>query len=280
MVCCCCCCSPPWLPPCPRTRCCCWAGNGGRCPVWPGKNKRAYKSTWVVLPFVLALLWQPAGLKHLPGGELAAWLREHSPGRRIPPPEQPGRGVQVQHLRGSRPRCTRKEPATARAAPYPLYIGQREEHRCVLSQRTAWMLFLGSRFPGQAELLLVSTSRPQPPRFPHRRVGTPWAGQPQTGPGAARGSQGCPGIFLPCQIPRPSREEQHPALQLPPPRRCQGQCLELALLSRAGCARREELGRILAKGERWARGSGLGLWRGAGACSPGWLSSSFAFHVS
>lgn len=125
--------------------------------------------------------------------------------------------MQVQHLRGSRPRCTRKEPATARAVPYPLYIGQREEHRCVLSQRTAWMLFLGSRFPGQAEFLLVSTSRPQPPRFPHRRVGTPWAGRPKTGPGAARGSQGCPGIFLPCQIPRPSREEQHPALQLPPP---------------------------------------------------------------
>ena len=39
--------------------------------------------------------------------------------------------------------------------PYPLYMGERDKSRCILSQLRTLLLFLGSCFPGQAEFLVI-----------------------------------------------------------------------------------------------------------------------------
>lgn len=38
---------------------------------------------------------------------------------------------------------------------YPLYMGQQEKSQCILSQLRTFLLFLGSRFPGQAEFVII-----------------------------------------------------------------------------------------------------------------------------
>lgn len=64
-------------------------------------------------------------------------------------------------LHPAHPKC-RHSPGTPKRSqrwrvqcPYPLYMGQWEKSRCILSQLRTLLLFLGSHFPGQAEFLII-----------------------------------------------------------------------------------------------------------------------------